>query len=112
VSVDNILKKRLGLVISNHNPKQLQLNFIALLKVNERKHEMKVFVLQIQHKTHAMNILGLDICMNEPKRSRKNDMTFDISHVFNFANSTSYPPLAMSSPHLGLISATIRNQKN
>jgi len=48
--------------------------------------------------------------MNQ-KDQEKNGMTFDISHVFNFANSTSYP-LAMSSPHLGLISATIRNQKN
>jgi len=64
-----ILKKsRSGLRISNHNPKQQQLNFIALLKVNERKH---VFKLQIQHKTHVMNILGLDICRNEPKRPRK-----------------------------------------
>ncbi len=71
MSVDNIKRKRLGLMISNHNPKQLQLNFIALLKVNERKHEMKVFVLQIQHKTHVMNTLGLDICMNEPKRLGK-----------------------------------------
>jgi hypothetical protein len=64
-------KSRLGLVISNHNPKQLQLNFIAFLKVNERKHEMKVFVRQIQHKTHVMNILGLDIYMNERKKPRK-----------------------------------------
>jgi len=52
-------KSRFGLVISNHNPKQLQLNFIALLKVNERKHEMKVFVLQIQHKTHVYEHFGL-----------------------------------------------------
>jgi hypothetical protein len=70
-------------VVSNHNPKQLQLSFIALLKVNERKNEMKVFVLQIQHKTHVMNILGLDICRNEPKRLRKNDMFFFIFHMYS-----------------------------
>jgi hypothetical protein len=48
--------------------------------------------------------------MNQ-KDQEKNDMSFDISHVLNFANSTSYP-LAMSSSHLGLISATIKNLKN